>query len=112
MSRGYNLIVNKDRKVANFYKGFGDFESCSYQTARKLILHEFLELVGEHEMGMEYRLKTDKDLDVASSSDDDDTDEDETIAAGDSTDALDDELEGAADEEDEEEVKYDDDDEE
>ena len=35
---------------------------------------------------------------------DDDTDEDETIAAADSTDALDDELEGAADEEDEEEV--------
>lgn len=113
MSRGYNLIVNKDRKVANFYKGFGDFESCSYQIARKLIHHEFLELVGEHEMGMEYRLKLDKDLDVTSGSDDvDDTDEDETITAGDSTDALDDELEGAADEEDEEEVKYDDDDEE
>ena len=113
MSRGYNLIVNKDRKVANFYKGFGDFESCSYQTARKLILHDFLELVGENDMGMEYRLKLDKDLDVTSSSDDaDDPDDDETITISDSTHALDDELEGAADEEDEEEVKYDDDDEE
>ena len=103
--------MNKDRKVANFYKGFGDFESCSYQTARKLILHDFLELVGENDMGIEYRLKLDKDLDVTSSSDDD-PDDDETITASDSTDALDDELEGAADEEDEEEVKYDDDDEE
>ena len=108
--------MNKDRKVANFYKGFGDFESCSYQTARKLILHDFLELVGEHEMGIEYKLKSDKDLDVVPGSDDDDDADEVSMSASDemddSTDAIDDDLESAADEEDEEEVKYADDDEE
>ena len=71
LAKGYNLLVNHDRKVANFYKGYGDFESCAYKTARKLILHEYVELLGEHEMGLEYTLKSDKDLDVTSVTEDD-----------------------------------------
>ena len=109
MSRGYNLIVNKDRKVANFYKGFGDFESCSYQTARKLILHDYVELIGEHEMGLEYRLKSDKNIEVgavAVEEDEEDTDEvgiDTEDAIEEDEDLLDDdELENSSEEDEDE----------
>ena len=113
LAKGYNLIVNKDRKVANFYKGFGDFESCSYKTARKLITQEFVELIGEHDMGQEYRLKSDQDIDIADAPDEDDTDEAETEAVDaieEAKDVIEDEdLEEVPGDDDEEEHKYDDD---
>ena len=111
------LIVNPERKVANFYKGFGDFESCSYQTARKLILHEFVELLGEHDMGQEYRLKTDKNIEVTAVDDDDDDDDDvgldsdDTIEEDDDVVDDDDELGDAEEEEEEDDLYRDDEDE-
>ena len=111
MNKGYNLIINNERKVANFYKGYGDFESCSYKTARKLVLQEFVELVGEHEMGLEYSLKGGKSIEVdASPDDDDDVGIDADSAIEESEAVLDDDLEEAGgDDEDEEEPKYHDD---
>ena len=98
-------------------KGFGDFESCSYQTARKLILQEFVALVGEHEMGLEYRLKIDKNIEVEANADDEDDDNDDVgLDAGgeleESENVIDDDdlEDAAASDKEEEEHNYDDDD--
>lgn len=57
LSRGYMLIVSKTRNVANFYKGYGDFETCSFHTAKRLIREGYLEETGEHMLGTLYQLK-------------------------------------------------------
>jgi hypothetical protein len=57
LSKGYMLIVSKTRNVANFYKGYGDFETCSYHTAKRLIQEGYLEECGEHMLGTLYQLK-------------------------------------------------------
>ena len=78
LSKGYILIVNSDRKVANFYKGYGDFESCSFQTARELINGGFVEEDGDDPMGIVYTLKSDKDIDITTSEHDDEDEEDDS----------------------------------
>ena len=109
LSKGYNLIIDKNRKVANFYKGYGDFESCSYKTARKLILQEFVDLVGDHEMGLEYTLKYEKgaEIDTALKNKADDSGDVEM-----DTESAIEEIEGVIDEDDLDEAGVNDDDEE
>ena len=98
LSKGYMLIVNSERRVANFYKGYGDFESCSYQTARALISGEFVESDGEDPMGIIYKLKSDTDVAIQPSVEEDeadslDTDSIDTDSSIDDEPDLDEQLE-------------------
>ncbi len=65
LSKGYMLIVSKTRNVANFYKGYGDFETCSFHTAKRLIREGYLEETGEHMLGTLYQLKAEYKEEVA-----------------------------------------------
>ena len=64
LSKGYMLIVSTERSIANFYKGYGEYESCSYHAARRLIKNGFVEADGEHSMGTIYRLQSDHEVEV------------------------------------------------
>ena len=101
LSKGYNLIVSEERHVANFYKGFGDFESCSYKTARRLIKEGFVQKDGEDSMGFIYKLAVDGEVDVEGEANDIDGDEEETDLVVDEEviekSDIDDELEEAVD---------------
>ena len=56
LSRGYDLFIREDRDIANFYRGFGDFEPCSYKIAKQMIKAGYLVEKGEEENGKYYSL--------------------------------------------------------
>ena len=56
LSRGYDLLVRSDREIANFYRGYGDYEPCSYKMARQMIKAGYLVEKGEEENGTYYGL--------------------------------------------------------
>ena len=56
MASGYLLIIGDTRNIANFYKGNGELESCSYRTAIRLLREEYLEEAGAHITGTIYTL--------------------------------------------------------
>ncbi len=57
LNKGYYLIIGEKRKIANFYRGYGAPEACSYPVAKKLLDLGELEPVGKHFLGTIYRLK-------------------------------------------------------
>ncbi len=58
LQKGYYLIIGEQRKIANFYRGYGEMEACSYPVAKKLLDRGELEPVGKHFLGTMYRLKS------------------------------------------------------
>ena len=56
LARGYVLIVG-GRKRANFFLPEKGYETCTYDSAKKLIKEGHVEAVGEHSLGTVYRLK-------------------------------------------------------
>lgn len=108
LSKGYKLVVSKTRKAANFHKGFGDFETCPYKTAARLIKEDYVEEVGEDALSTIYELKAEykepntlkKKLApkvVAKVLDDDDDMDDDDLGDDDLDDVLDDELDDEMD---------------
>ncbi len=109
LSKGYMLIVSKERHVANFYKGYEQYESCSYHAAHRLIRDGYVEEAGRHESGLMYALKEEhriafkqqkapEPMEVVSVADDDDDDESGDVYAveenlGEEVEEMDDSLE-------------------
>lgn len=56
LSRGYVLIVGKNRKTANFYLKNKGYEMCGYDVAKQLIKDGIVVESGEHTLGTVYSL--------------------------------------------------------
>lgn len=56
LSKGYVLIVGKNRRTANFYLRSKGFEMCPYNVAKELIKEGIVVEDGEHPLGSVYRL--------------------------------------------------------
>lgn len=56
LSRGYVLIVGKNRKTANFYLKNKGYEMCGYDVAKQLIKDGLVVESGEHTLGTVYSL--------------------------------------------------------
>lgn len=56
LSRGYVLIVGKNRKTANFYLKNKGYEMCGYDVAKQLIKDGLVVESGEHSLGTVYSL--------------------------------------------------------
>ena len=59
LSRGYVLIVGKNRKTANFYLKNKGYEMCGYDVAKQLIKDGLVVESGEHSLGTVYALAVD-----------------------------------------------------
>ena len=56
LTRGYVLIVGKNRKTANFYLKNKGYEMCGYDVAKQLIKDGLVVESGEHSLGTVYSL--------------------------------------------------------
>lgn len=54
LTRGYTLIVNDTRRIANFFKPGSGYEACSYTAAMKLIQSGRVVKTGQHDLGVVY----------------------------------------------------------
>jgi hypothetical protein len=58
LGRGYTLIVNDTRRIANFFKPGIGYETCSYTAAVKLIKSGKVVRTGDHDLGAMYGIAT------------------------------------------------------
>lgn len=56
LSRGYVLIVGKNRRTANFYLKNKGYEMCGYDVAKQLVKDGVVVASGEHALGTVYSL--------------------------------------------------------
>lgn len=72
--RGYVLVINDQRRVANFFKPGKGYEPCPYRIARDMIIEGVIAETGKRRpLGLEYtRTTTTKLHTVANEPDDDD----------------------------------------
>lgn len=56
LSRGYVLIIGKQRRNANFYLRAKGFEMCPFNVAKQLVKDGIVVEAGEHPLGTMYRL--------------------------------------------------------
>ncbi len=54
LTRGYTLIVNDTRRIANFFKPGSGYEACSFTAAMKLIQSGKVVKTGQHDLGTVY----------------------------------------------------------
>ncbi len=59
LSRGYVLIVGKNRRSANFYMRSKGFEMCPFNIAKQMIKDGIIVEAGEHHLGTMYQLAQD-----------------------------------------------------
>jgi hypothetical protein len=56
LTRGYTLIVNDSRRIANFFKPGSGYEACSFTAAMKLIQSGKVVKTGQHDLGAVYSI--------------------------------------------------------
>jgi hypothetical protein len=56
LSKGYALIIGKNKRTANFYLRSKGFEMCPYNVAKQLVKDGLVVEAGEHPLGTMYRL--------------------------------------------------------
>lgn len=56
MTKGYILIVGKNKRTANFYLKEKGYEMCAYNVAKQLIKDGAVVKTGEHHLGDVYEL--------------------------------------------------------
>ncbi len=59
MSRGYVLVVSKNKKNANFFMTTKGYEMCPFNVAKQLIKDGIVVEDGEHHLGTRYKLAED-----------------------------------------------------
>ena len=59
LSRGYVLILGRQRRNANFYLRSKGFEMCPYHVAKHLVSQGLVVEAGQHPLGTMYRLAED-----------------------------------------------------
>jgi hypothetical protein len=59
LSKGYVLIVGKNKRTANFYLRSKGFEMCPHNVAKELIKEGIVVEDGEHPLGIIYKLAGD-----------------------------------------------------
>lgn len=56
LSKGYTLVIGKNKRTANFYLRSKGFEMCPYNVAKQLVKDGLVVEAGEHPLGTMYRL--------------------------------------------------------
>jgi len=118
LSKGYVLIVSKERKNANFHSPTKGYEMCAFQIAKKLVAEGLVEQTREHHLGAVYELTDEvrESLKKHRKPMPKDEDDEDDLATDEDTEAMleeipeldDDELDLESEDEDEEDLSDDD----